>query len=68
MSEGERPSRWRKSSFSANGDCLEWTSNADGVRLRHSKSQSGIELHFSHTEWEAFLAAVKAGEADTPAL
>jgi Domain of unknown function (DUF397) len=64
LSEGEQPTLWLKSSFSANGDCLEWVTNADGVRLRQSKDPAGTELHFTISEWQAFLAAVKAGEAD----
>ena len=64
MSEG---AQWRKSSFSGSGDCLEWMMCVDGIRLRHSKSESGRELLLSHSEWLAFLAGVKAGEADTPA-
>lgn len=62
MSEG---TQWRKSSYSAAGDCLEWKMDADGVRLRDSKNQSGPELLVTHNEWKAFLAGVKAGEADT---
>jgi len=38
--------------------------NADGVRLRNSKDHSGAELRLTSSEWDAFLDAVKAGEAD----
>jgi Domain of unknown function (DUF397) len=58
--------QWRKSSFSASGDCLEWSIGIDNVRLRDSKSQPGTELLLSHSEWRAFLEGVKAGEADIP--
>jgi len=64
LSGGEQPPQWRKSSFSGNGDCLEWMMNADGVRLRNSKDHSGAELRLTSSEWDAFLDAVKAGEAD----
>jgi Domain of unknown function (DUF397) len=57
---------WRKSSFSGGGDCLEWLACADGVRLRNSTTPDGVELHLTHAEWTAFIAGVKAGEADTP--
>jgi hypothetical protein len=61
LSEG---AQWRKSSFSASGDCLEWMISVDGVRLRDSKTQPSPEFFLSHSEWQAFIAAVKAGEAD----
>jgi hypothetical protein len=56
---------WRKSSFSGNGDCLEWLICADGVRLRDSNRDSSPELSLSFSEWAAFIAGVKSGEADT---
>ncbi len=62
MSDGDHCSPWRKSSFSGNGDCLEWSVTAEGVRLRDSRSHD--ELRLTHTEWAAFVAGVKAGEAD----
>lgn len=65
MTEPDQPS-WRKSSFSAGGDCLEWLVRTDGVRLRNSTRSDDVELHLTHAEWTAFLAGVKAGEADTP--
>lgn len=65
MTELGQPS-WRKSSFSGSGDCLEWLVRTDGVRLRNSTRPDGVELHLTHAEWTAFIAGVKAGEADTP--
>ena len=64
MTEIDQPS-WRKSSFSGDGDCLEWLVRSDGVRLRNSKRPDTGELHITHAEWDAFLAGVKMGEADT---
>jgi hypothetical protein len=58
--------QWRKKSFSASGDCLEWLIGISDVKLRYSKSQPGTELVLSHDEWQAFIEAVKAGEADIP--
>jgi hypothetical protein len=56
---------WRKSRFSGNGDCVEWRICDDGVDVRHSRDKSGqVVLRFTRTEWIAFLAGVKAGEAD----
>ena len=64
MPGNEQTSSWRKSSFSGNGDCLEWMTCADGVRLRDSNRHTGPELRLSFTAWAAFIAGVKAGEAD----
>ena len=64
MSELDTSSRWRKSSFSANGDCLEWAMGPSSVRLRHSKDPGGPELVLLHSEWAAFVAGIKQGEAD----
>lgn len=66
MPDGEEQARWRKSSYSNSGDCLEWRIDSDGVRLRDSTGGSSCELHLRHSQWRAFLAAVKAGEADLP--
>ena len=66
MSGDESPQRWRKSSFSGNGDCLEWLIATQGVRVRQSSEPSGAELSFTNSEWQAFLAGVRAGEADLP--
>ena len=66
MSDGKEQARWRKSSYSNSGDCLEWLIDADKVRLRHSSREASGELHLSHSQWRAFLAAVRAGEADLP--
>jgi Domain of unknown function (DUF397) len=64
LSEDMKSSPWRKSSFSASGDCLECHIDADEVLLRHSKDPSGPQLRLSLSEWRAFLAGAKAGEMD----
>ncbi len=64
LSDSEEQARWRKSSYSNSGDCLEWRIDSDRVRLRDSTGGSSGELRFSYSQWRAFLAAVKAGEAD----
>lgn len=66
MSNGEEHERWRKSSYSNSGDCLEWLIETDKVRLRDSTRETSDELHLSYSQWRAFLAAVRAGEADLP--
>ena len=53
---------WRKSSYSAAGDCLEFLVCTNGVRVRDSKRLDGPGLCFTRREWVAFLAQVKAGE------
>jgi len=64
LSELETSPEWRKSSFSATGNCLEWAASPSGVRLRHSGNPTGPELVLTHSEWAAFVAGIKRGEAD----
>jgi hypothetical protein len=64
LAERETSPHWHKSSFSAEGDCLEWAVGPSGVRLRQSKNPSGPELVLNHSEWAAFVAGIKRGEAD----
>lgn len=66
MSDGRNGELWRKSSYSGSGDCLEWLIDTDEVRVRDSARGSSGELHLSYSQWQAFLMAVKAGEADLP--
>ena len=58
--------RWTKSSQSYSDDCLEWAIAPDGnaVHVRDSKDRSGPMLTFTRSEWAAFVAGVKSGEAD----
>jgi hypothetical protein len=58
---------WRKSSYSGGtgGNCVEVATLPDGGRaVRHSKHQDGPILHFTSSEWAAFLAGAQAGEFD----
>lgn len=55
---------WRTSSFSAQGDCVQWCVGESGVRVRHSQAPDGPELMFTKSEWAAFISGAKAGEAD----
>ncbi len=66
LPELETPPQWRKSSFSGEGDCLEWAIDTSSVRLRLSRNRAGSELVLNHSEWAAFVAGVKRGEADIP--
>jgi hypothetical protein len=63
LSESETSPQWRKSSFSGEGDCLEWAVSPSSVRLRDSKNPTGPELVLTNSEWAAFIAGVKHGEA-----
>ena len=56
---------WRKSSHSnrSGGDCVQVALTLpEIVAVRDSKSPGGPRLAFSHDEWRAFIAAVRAGE------
>jgi hypothetical protein len=55
--------RWRKSSFSGQGDCVEIAGlPGGGAAVRDSKDPDGAVLTFTAGEWAAFLAGAKAGE------
>lgn len=64
MGQSDESERWRKSSFSGAGDCVEWLERPKGVDVRDSKKPAGPVLRFTHNEWRAFLAGVRNGEAD----
>jgi Domain of unknown function (DUF397) len=59
--------QWRKSSYSGDngGACVEVARNLPGaVAVRDSKDREGPALAFAPADWEAFNAAVRAGEFD----
>lgn len=56
---------WRKSSFSAEGNCVELASTPDGgVAIRNSNDPAAGAVSFTRAEIEAFLLGAKAGEFD----
>jgi len=58
---------WRKSSYSGSngGNCVEVADNLPGVvAVRDSKDPDGPVLAFTPDDWQAFTAAIKAGEFD----
>ncbi|MFC6086311.1 DUF397 domain-containing protein [Sphaerisporangium aureirubrum] len=57
--------QWRKSSFSANENCVEVAADLPGrFAVRDSKNPTGAALVFRSAEWSAFLTALGAGEFD----
>ena len=57
--------RFRKSSFSGGGGCVEVRLLPDGrIALRDSKDTSLAPNHYTPTAWTAFLAGIRAGEFD----
>ena len=56
---------WRKSSFSAEGACVEMAKCPDGgVAVRNSNNPAAGMVTFTRAEIEAFLLGAKAGEFD----
>jgi hypothetical protein len=55
--------RFRKSSFSEVGDCVE-VAKVEGVVVRDSKNPNGPTLWFTIQEWTAFVLGVLLGEFD----
>jgi hypothetical protein len=45
-------------------DCVEVSSDDEGVGVRDSKNRTAPALRFTTAEWRAFVAGVKAGEFD----
>jgi hypothetical protein len=57
--------QWRKSATSGTDDCVEVAFvRGDEVLVRSSKDRGGPLLRFTPSEWEAFLAGVRAGQFD----
>jgi hypothetical protein len=57
--------KYRKSSFSGNGGCVEVCRLTNGnISLRDSKNPAKPAHQFNPTEWRAFLAGVRNAEFD----
>jgi hypothetical protein len=60
---------WQKSFASEpnGGNCVEVNLGGDRIGVRDTKLTDSPVLVFDGGEWQAFLAAVKAGQFDLPA-
>jgi hypothetical protein len=67
--------KWRKSSYSGNGSCVEVApvpgagsagsaaaEASDVIAVRDSKDRRGPALTFTARQWRSFAAGIKAGE------
>jgi hypothetical protein len=63
--ETRAEARWIRSSFSADGNCVEVAWQGAHVLVRDSKDRGGPCLKFSTAEWQAFLDGTEAGEFST---
>jgi hypothetical protein len=64
VNEQQQHLLWRKSTASAQGDCVQVATGADAVLVRDSKDPMGPALQFNRSEWEAFLIGVRDGQFD----
>jgi hypothetical protein len=62
----ELSDRWRTSSFSNTGNCVQVRHDDSVIQVRDSKNPDGPVLAFTRPEWDAFLKGVYNGEFDTP--
>lgn len=64
MTQYPPPLSWRKSSASAQGNCVEVAVSPDSeiVYVRNTRDRHGGTLNFTRAEWEAFLAGADGGE------
>lgn len=63
---GANGNKWIKASKSGYADaCIELNVDEDGlIALRDSKDPDGPVLHFTETEFDAFIDGAKRGEFD----
>ncbi|MBW6439965.1 DUF397 domain-containing protein [Actinoplanes hulinensis] len=58
--------RWRKSSYSSSGACVEVAPLPRRILVRDSKNPEGAVLSFDRESFAAFIAGVAGGEFDHP--
>jgi hypothetical protein len=57
---------WVRSEFCGTGACVEAAQTADdSILLRNSTDPTGPVLTFKRSEWDAFVAGVRAGNFDS---
>jgi hypothetical protein len=64
MDVGDAAPRWRKSSFSSSGGCVEVAPQRDTILVRDTKDRQGTVLTFSRGDFATFVTAVAEGEFD----
>jgi len=57
---------WKKSSRSAQGDCVEVNLSGDEVLIRDTKDRQGLVISVSTEAWQAFLDGIRDGQFDQP--
>jgi hypothetical protein len=55
---------WQRSRRCDSATCVEVATTDDRVGVRDGKQPAGPALWFSHEEWAAFVAGVRAGDFD----
>jgi hypothetical protein len=58
--------RWRKSSRSAAGNCVEVAWLDEAVLVRDSKNPAGPRMHFDARDWTAFISTIKTAPGGDP--
>lgn len=64
MGTEEEAPKWRKSSYSSSGACVEVAPQRETVLVRDSKNPQGLVLTFSRDDFADFVAAIADGEFD----
>jgi Domain of unknown function (DUF397) len=57
-------SQWRKSTFSAEGNCVEMKALDDGVVAMRNGESGDVVVTFTREDFKAFVLGVKTGEFD----
>jgi hypothetical protein len=55
---------WQRSSFCANGSCVEVAHEGEDILIRDSKQPGRAPLRFDIDEFSAFVAGVRNGDFD----
>jgi Domain of unknown function (DUF397) len=64
MDAGDEDPKWRKSSYSSSGACVEVAPQRETILVRDSKDPEGAILTFGRESFTAFIAAVADGDFD----